>query len=134
MGKSPTGKTGAQEYSGGGFFQHQFDALTGVASATGLSDVFVAPFNFNIKELLFNITDGLSATTAVVTVKRNGTAIASLSCNALATGLVDVANGFTTTFLGTNPNKEIYRGDEIQFSIPAVASFGGRGVLVGNPL
>lgn len=132
MGASPTGKTGAQEYDGGGFVTHNFNLLTGAASASRISEEFIAPFDFKIKEALFNISDTLAATGAIPKLLVNGSVVASQSANGLATGLLDVRAGATTTWRAAD--FLVRRGDRIKFSIPNLASFGGQGVIVGNPL
>lgn len=133
MGKTPTGKTGALEYNGAAPVVWTFGALTGVASATGLTPNFVAPFDFKLKEVLFQITDSLAATTANAALQVNGVTKLNISCNGLATGFVDVKAGTAATGFAES-DYLIRRGDKLRFRIPAVASFGGQGVIVGNPL
>lgn len=132
MGKTPTGKTGDLEYNGAAPVVFPFSLQAGATTASAASNEFIAPFDFKLKEALWNLSDALAATTAIVSLRRNGTVIASLTTNGLATGLVDVKAGSTTTFAGTD--YLIRRGDRIKYTIPAVASFGGQGVIVGNPL
>lgn len=132
MGKTPTGKTGSLEYDGAAPVVFPFSLQAGATTASAASNEFIAPYDFKIKDLLWNLSDALAATTAIVSFRRNGTVIASKQTNGLATGLVDVKSGSTTTFAGTD--YLIRRGDRLKFTIPAVASFGGQGVMVGNPL
>jgi len=133
MTASPTHKTGKGQYDGGAPVVHNFPLQTGVASATGLSTEFIAPFDFKLKEVLFLIRDTLAATTANAALQVNGTTKLNISCNALATGLVDVKSGTAATGFAES-DYLIRRGDRLRFRIPAVASFGGQGVIVGNPL
>lgn len=132
MSKAATGKSGSLEYDGGGFFVENFNLLTGAASASRISDEFIAPFDFKLKEALFNISDALAATGAIPKLLVNGLVVASQSANALATGLLDVRAGATTTFRAAE--YLITRGSRVKFSIPNLASFGGQGIIVGNPL
>lgn len=129
---SPTGKTGQMEFDGKAPVVHNFPVQAGATTASAVTAEFIAPFSFKLKLLLWNMSDVLAASTAIVSFRRNGTVIASKLTNGLATGLVDVLSGSTTTFSGTD--YLINRGDRLKFSIPAVASFGGQGVMVGNPL
>ena len=132
MGVSPTGKTGKQEYDGGGFFVHNFNVLTGAASASRISEEFIAPFDFKLKEILFNISDTLAATGAIPKLLVDGTPVATQSANSLATGLLDVRAGATTTLRAAD--YLVRRGARVKFSIPNLASFGGQGIIVGNPI
>lgn len=133
MSAAPTGKTGKLEYDGGGFVVHMFDALVGAASASRITaDVFIAPFAMKLKEALFNINDTLAATGAIPKLLVNGSVVASLSANGLATGLIDLRAGATTTWRAAD--YAIDRGAKVTMSIPNLASFGGQGVIVGNPL
>lgn len=133
MGSSPTGKSGKLEWDGGCPFVWNSDLLTGAASASRTSVVFVAPFDFKLRIAAFNITDSLAASTALPTLKRNGTAIATLTANGLATGLHDMLSGTLASGFATS-DYLIRRGDELVFNIPNVASFAGQGVIAGNPL
>ena len=130
MGKSPTGKTGNLEYDGGGFFVVNTPNMAGAASASRVSDKQIAPFDYKVKEALFHISDTLAATTAVASLRVGGVVVASVSCNGLATGLVDIKAGATTTWRAAD--FLVRRGQAVTFSIPNVASFGGQGILVGN--
>lgn len=132
MVKSATHRTADGQYNGGAPVVQSLSLQTGATTASAASSEFIAPFPFKLKQAEWNISDTLSATTAIVSLRRNGTVIASKSCNALASGLVDVLSGSTTTFAGTD--YLINKGDRLKFTIPNVASFGGQGTIVGNPL
>ena len=132
MGKAATGKTGSLEYDGAAPIDWQTADLVGTTGASRLSAQHFAPFDYKIKEALFAITDTLAATTAVASLRINGTVVASISCNGLPTGLVDVKAGATTTWRASD--FLVKRGDKVRFSIPNVASFGGQGIIQGNPI
>lgn len=131
-GKAPDHKTGTGAFDGGGFFVHAFSALTGVTTASAVSDVLPMPFDAKLKSMQFNLTDGLSATGAIASLRKNGTAIATLSLNGLATGLHDMLPGATTTFVADN--YQLRAGDEITVTLSNLASQAGRGIGVFNPI
>lgn len=132
MGKAATGKTGDLEYNGGGFHVHTFNALAGATTASAISTEFLVPFDCKVKEVLFNISDTLAATGAIPKLLVNGSVVASLTANGLATGLLDVRAGATTTWRAAD--YLVRRGDRVKMSIPNLASFGGQGTIVVNPL
>lgn len=129
---SPTHRTSKGQYDGGAPVVWNFDVLNGVTTASSISKEFIAPFSFKLKEILFNIHDTLSSTTFIPKLLRNGSVIASVSGNGVATGFLDLKPGSTTTFVAAD--YLINRGDRLKFSIPNLASCGGQGVIVGNPL
>lgn len=129
--KSPTHKTGDGAYNNGACVVHDFELLTGVTTASGVSKVLTMPFDAKVKQVDFDITDAPAAT-GNVTLRKNGTAIAAKNMAGLATGIQGFApSDFTTTFIADN--YQLRRGDRVTVTIDNVASFAGRPTVVFNP-
>lgn len=126
---SPTHQTSKGEFDGGGFVVHVTALLTGVTTASQVSNAWTAPFPCRIKQADFDITDTLAAS-AYARLRVNGTSKMAVNCKDLATG----PRTMTATAAFASGYNQLQRGDRVTITLQNLASVAGRGMFVVNPI
>lgn len=126
---APDHKTGLGQWNGGACVVKTTELLTGVTTASQVSQVWTAPFPCKIKQMDFDITDGIAAS-AYARLRVNGTTKASVNLKDLATGLTSL----TATAAFASAYYQLQRGDRVTITLQNVASVAGRGIFVVNPI
>jgi hypothetical protein len=135
MGKAvaPDHKTGNGEWNGGCAFVSPLGNVTGSAGGAVASEVFIAPFDFFLKDAVFYAKLGNANAAAKVNLNVAGSAVlVDFAANGLATGAsATMMTAASAPFIALD--YLVKKGQAVTFDLEALADFAGSVVICGNP-